>query len=502
VLAVTLGLLVLAVHDVGYILRHSYWVDEAWVAAMSRYPVSALRATTSSTPIGFSFLVRLVTVPGTQSARLLPLAFAGAAVVVAYWLGRGLGWQHRWAAVTAAFLAAVAVLMVPGMLVRDDLKQYTAEAFTALLTIALTSRLERDWSWRWLGALSVSIWVGMLLSDAVLFVGVAAFVAVCLVQLAKRSWRRFWQATVVGAGTAVLMLGVYKVFDAAAQQRLNASTYWAGYFVPVSRGPHAILHFLAQNFDSVRAFFGLGPTWLAILLMIAGIVTLAWQRRPATALAVAALWVELFVLSGLHKYPFLNLRVYAFMFALMAAVAAIGVAGICLALRPWLRAGVAVVAAAALAGFIWGAMPHVRSHPIPGEDIRQQTHYVERHAAPDDVIAVSLDSNWGFAYYWRDGDPARRTDGAVKQDYVAYFPNQPRIVVASARDLPGVREVLSQSLAEARQHACTRIWLVRTHIIASEQAAWNQALSQAKLKAVGVGPGGLSYIQLGGAGCS
>jgi hypothetical protein len=435
-------------------------------------------------------------------ARILPLAFAGAAVVAAYWFGRGLGWRQRWPAVTAAFLAAVGVLMVPGMLVRDDLKQYTADAFAALLTLGLTSRLERGWSLRCLGALSVSVLVGMLFSDAVVFVGVAALAAVCLVQLATRSWRRFWQAAAVGTGTAVLMLAIYQAFDAAAQKRLSASSYWASYFMPVKRGPHAVMHFLDRTWDVVGRDFGLGPAWLVILLVIAGIVTIAWQRRPATALAVALLWVELLALSALHKYPFLNLRTSAFMFALTAAVAAIGVAGICLALRPWLRAGVAVLVAAALAGFVWGAMPDVRSHQIPTEDIRQQTRYVERNAAPDDVIAVSLDSNWGFAYYWRDGNPGRRPNGVVEQNYVAYFPDQPRIVVAGARDLSGVQKLVSRSLAEARQHPCARIWLIRTHISAGEQVAWNQALSQAKLQPVPVGRSGLSYVQAGGAACS
>lgn len=502
VLAVVLGLLVLAVHDVRYILRHSYWVDEAWVAASTRYPLSAIRETTSSTPIGFTFLVRLVTDPGTQSARLLPLAFAGAAVVVAYWFGRGLGWQQKWAAVTAAFLAAVGVLLVPGMLVRDDLKQYTAEAFTALLTLALLSRLERDWSWRWLAALSVSAWGGMFLSDAILFVGSAAFAAVCVVQLLNRGWRRFWQAAGFGAATAVLMLVVYKVFDEAAQHQLNSSSYWAGYYLPLKRGLHASVHFLATVFDGVRVYFGLGPAWLVFLLLIAGLVTIAWQRRPATALAIAAVWVENLAASGLQKYPFLNLRTSTFLFAMTAAVAAVGVVGICLALRPWLRAGVAVLAAAALAGFVWGAMPYVRSHTIPTEDIRQQTEYVERHAAPDDVIAVNLNSNWGFAYYWRDGTPARRPDSAVEQDYVAYFPDQPRILIAQQRTLQGVENLLSAALSAARQRGCARIWLVRTHVIASEQAAWTQALSRAKLRPVYVGRDGLSYVQPGGAACS
>lgn len=500
-LAVLLGLLVLAVHDVGYMLRQSFWTDEAWVAVTTRFPLSALRATTSSTPIGWTLLVRLTTVAGSQSGRLLTLAFSCAAVVAAYYFARGLGWRRTPAAVTAAVLAAVGVLLVPAMLVRDDLKQYTAEAFTALLTLALTSRLERDWSVRRLAALSVSVWAGMLVSDAVAFVGVAAFGAVCLVQLASRSWRRLVEALAAGVATAVVMLVVYEAFDAQAQARLNGSTYWSGYFLPVSKGPHAIMHFLGRIFAGVHGYFGLGPAWLAVPLVLAGLATIALQRRPATALAIVAVWPEMLVLSALHKYPFLDLRTSTFLFAVTIAVAAVGVVGICLALRRWLGPGVAVLTAATLAAFVWGAMPYVRSHPIPIEDVRQQTLYVEAHRAPDDVVVVSLASNFGFAYYWRPGAPARRPTGADRESYVAYFPDQPRIVVANSRDYAGVEAALATALTRARPHACDRIWLVRTHVSPSEAAAWAKALGQAGLPVIKVGSDGLSYIQPGGSSC-
>src|SRR5215475_6344690 len=65
-----LGLLVLLAHDVGYVLRQSFWTDEAWVAVTTRFPLPQLPATTSSSPIGWSVLVRLATVSGTQTSRL------------------------------------------------------------------------------------------------------------------------------------------------------------------------------------------------------------------------------------------------------------------------------------------------------------------------------------------------------------------------------------------------------------------------------------------------
>jgi len=494
-----LGLLVLVVHDVGYLLRAPFWTDEAWVAVTTRFPLSQLPATTSSTPIGWSVLMRLLTVPGEQTSRLLPLAFAGAAVVIAYWFGRELGWPRREVSVAAGLLAGAAVLLVPAMLVRDDLKQYTADACMALLVLALTSRLERRWSRPGLAALSAAVWGGMLFSDAAAFAGVAAFGAVCVIQLARRAWRRLAEVAAVGAGTAVLMLGVYAGFDArAAVPGLTA--YWSNFYLPVGKGLHADITFVTSHFSGVGAYFGLGPAWLALPLVLAGLVTIFRLGRPATALTVAVLWPEMVAVSAAQKYPFLDLRTSTFLFAVTAAVAAIGVAGVCSLLRPWLRGTLAAgLAALAVAAFAIHAQPYVRSHLIPSEDVRDQARYIAAHAVRGDVILVNLSSNWGFAYYWRSGDPSRRADAIVLQGYEAYFPGQPDIVVARTRDPAGVDAALSQALT--RQRACSRIWLVRSHLSAAERRAWITSLRQQKLTATPVGHHGLSVIRAGGSRC-
>jgi hypothetical protein len=176
------------------------------------------------------------------------------------------------------------------------------------------------------------------------------------------------------------------------------------------------------------------------------------------------------------------------------------VAGVCSLLRPWFRGTLATgLAALAMAGFVIGAHPYVRSHDIPHEDVRDQARYVAAHIARGDVIVVNLNSNWGFAYYWPAGVPGRRADAAVLQGYEAYFPDQPDIVVARTRDSAGVDAALSQALA--RQRTCGKIWLVRTHVITAEQQAWATALRQQKLTATRVGHDGLSVINAGGSRC-
>jgi hypothetical protein len=499
--AVFLGLLVLLVHDVPYLLTHSFWLDESWVAATTRFPLSQLPDTTSSTPIGWSALLRLVTVPRTESSRILPLLFAGAAVVVAYWFARQLGWRSREAAVCAGVLAGIAALLVPGMLVQGGLNQYTADACLTLVVLTLTSRLEREWSRRRLIALSVSVWGGMLFSDGVTFVGIAAFLALCVVQLVRGDLRRLAEACATAAGTAALMLGVYKVFDARA---VGSGLWTTGsmrlYFIPLDQGLHAMIRFITSHFSGASSFFGLGPVWLAVPLFIAGIVTIFRLGRPATALAVAVLWPVMLAVNVARRYPFLNIRTSTFLFAITAVVAAVGVIGLCSLLRPllkqWTVAALVAVAAVGAAVFAMNAAPYVRDHPLPYEAERQQTSYVAAHAARDDVILVNTSTAYGFAYYWPVGQPARRTDHFVAQQYEPYFPDQTRIVVALNGQPAGVAAAVSQAVRQAVLRSCTPIWLIRTHVSISEQAAWSAALGRKGLTAVPVGTDGLSVVQV------
>jgi hypothetical protein len=341
----------------------------------------------------------------------------------------------------------------------------------------------------------------MLFSDAVAFVGVAAFGALFAAALCRRAWGRLAETAVTGVCTAIGMVAVYKAFYASGDEP-GLKAFWSAFYLPAGKGLHADLHFVISRFHAVGHYFGLGPAWLAVPLVGAGLVTIFRLGRPATAVAVAALWPELLALSALRQYPFLDLRTSTFLFAITAAVAAIGVAGVCSLLRPRFNGLLAVgLAVAAVTAFAAGAQPYVRSRMIPNEDVRDQIRYVIARETRDDVILVNLSSNWGFAYYWPIGDPARRPDSAVLQGYEAYFPGQPRIVIARNRNPAAIEAALAQALALARQHTCSRIWLVRTHLLAQERDAWGVALRQQKLTLAPAGRHGLSVIQIGGPGC-
>ena len=98
----------LIVHDVPYLLHQSFWVDEAWVADTVRARIGLTLSLSSSTPLGWTYLLRLV-----------PLLFTMLAAAAGYLFGREL----RLTRFVTGILTGAAVLLSPAMLVRDDLKQ-------------------------------------------------------------------------------------------------------------------------------------------------------------------------------------------------------------------------------------------------------------------------------------------------------------------------------------------------------------------------------------------
>jgi len=499
-----LALLVLVVHDVGYIFSQPYWTDEDWVALTTKFPLSQLPATTNSTPIGWSVLIRFFTVSGTQSARIVPLAFAAAAVVVAYWFGRRLDWPRLPASLLAGVLAGIAMLMVPAMLIRDDLKQYTTDAFFAILVLAVTSRLERAWSRRMLAILSVVTWGGMLFSDAVAFMGAAAFAAVCVVALARRNWRRLAESAVAGVITAILILAVYKGFDArAVTKSLTYSPHFSNYYPP-RRHLHKLIHFVISHLQAENSHFGLGPLWLVALLFVVGVATVFWRKRPVTGTVLAIIWPEMLLISALHLYPFVDARTSTFLFAITTVTAAIGVAGVCSLLLRYLKGVLAVgLAMAAVAGLVVASARFVRGHYIPNEDMKALTLYIADHVPASDPIVLAQDSNFGFAYYWPTGQPSRVANNTIIQEYEATFPGQPRIVVATSRTPAGVDAAMDQALAQSRAHGCAAMYLIRTHLTAIEENAYNSWLNQRHLSAEAISAAypGLTVVRINASAC-
>jgi len=228
-IAGTLAMLTFVVHDVGYMFTHPYWLDESWVVVSTRTPFDKLGDVTAVTPVGWTALLRTVVVGSDQRQRLLPLVFAALTVVAAVGLGREI-FSRPTSRLVGGALAGVAALLVPSVLVRDDLKQYTADAFVAVLLFWLVARLDADWTRRG-SCRSVRSAPGDAGESHERVRRSAALLSVAAVQLVQRQWPRLVESCIVGVVTAVGMAGLYALFD-RSHVVPNLRNYWAAYYFP------------------------------------------------------------------------------------------------------------------------------------------------------------------------------------------------------------------------------------------------------------------------------
>ena len=346
VVATLLGSCVFLVHDVGYLLHHPYWLDESWVADSTRAPLTSVPFMTSSSPLGWTYLLRVAVVGGEQRARLVPLAFAGLAVGLAYYLGREL----RPGNILTGLLCGTAVLLVPAMLVRDDLKQYTAEAAATLLLVLLLARLETEWSRSRLFALVVGCVVALVFASTVLFTATAVFVSLVLVAAVRAEWRRLRDAA-VGAAIAAAGMGVVYLVLLRPHRTAMLTAYWRHFYLPTNAGAGGLVDFVRLHGGDLAPYVGFRHWGITLVLFVAGTWTLWRWHRQELAIVVPLLALFVSVASARRLYPFLDLRTSTFWIVVVAVVMAIGVAGVVelasTASRPF---GLALLAAAVVAG--------------------------------------------------------------------------------------------------------------------------------------------------------
>jgi hypothetical protein len=487
--ALVIAACVLLVHDVGYLLRIPYWVDEAWVAASTRVSIDQLPKVTSVSPIGWTFLLRLVPGNGSQDQRLVPLAFAAATVLAAFAFGRSL----RLIPIVTGTFAAGAALLAPAMLVRNDLKEYTADAFVAVLALALMSRLEAAWSRRRLITLGGVFVACALVSHASLLVAAAALPCLCASRLARRRKAEFIDAAVVTAATGVVLSIVFLTLDAGARTPALRN-YWRAYYLP--HGIHPALHYINVRFNLLLPYFGFHHRLLLVGFVLLGLIVLIRQGRWATGAFLPVLVVEVVLLSALHRYPLLDERTSTFLILLSVVIAAVGAVGAAV----WLTRRVKWIVGAAFLGvvatlYILAALPFVRGHLIPTEDVKAQQAYVAAHARPGDVILVNWGANWGYAYY---AHPRPEVVSAPGIEYALVYPQSDDIVTIVKPGQEAVDAAVPRALKLAEQHPGARLWIVRNHQQAGEPEAWNAELAPLSHHQVEVAPGTfIDYVSTG-----
>jgi hypothetical protein len=474
---VLLGAGVLVVHDITGLLRHPFWTDEAWVALSTRMPLAQVPDITATTPLGFALLLRPAALLGDHVPRLVPLLFAAATVVTAAVFAGSLPWPIRQLRPFAATAAGLIALLAPTALVRNDLKQYTADAFCTMLAFAVCSRTDAALTTRRLAALVAISGCGALLSVAAAFAGLSCLAAVSIARVTRRDRTGARNAALALVASA-LIAGVLYQLTLRRGVTHELDVYWRPYFLDAN--PFDAAPAIWDRFSDRATDVGLGGAALLIIFVAGGVVTLLRLGRPAVALAFGILWLGMVVLGVLDRYPFLDLRTSHFLLVLTAVVGTIGISGAIGVLARRFAAAPAVVAVVGVALWLPLVDQSVRRLGLPDEDVRAQTVHVRDHRLPGDVILVNAAGSYGFAYYWSDDDPTIVDDASTGPGFVPQYPPGARIVVATDRDLPAVGNALVRALA-AGADGSGRIWLVRSHATTAERDAWDQAIARLDL---------------------
>jgi hypothetical protein len=448
-----------------YLLTHSFWLDEGWVVDSVRAPLSQLRLLTSSTPIGWTLLLRAVPpVAGPERYRLLPLAFGVAIVPLAWMVARRLG---RWGTVRAAVAAATAAL-VPASLARHDLKQYSAEGFVAVGVVLLVAWVEEGWSRRRLALLALLGGVSILIANIAPLVVLGGLLALVLTAAARREWRHAGEASVAGVAVGGLHLVVYLAI-AGAGDNPAMRRWWLSDYIHLDHGLSPAVRFVCDRVVAMLTTVGLGPWWLVLALIAVGVRSLARAGRPSAALLLPLLALELVVAAAAQRYPFLEARTSLFVAVLAAVYAALGLGALIAELlaRAWtvpFAVGVAVGAAALLIP----ASADAARQPMPSANVREQIAVVWAHWRAGDAIVVNSAGTFPFAYYWPDQPTFVHATQSTAVNFTVTYPDHPELVMVNGSNLGG----FAPAMAKARA-AGTRIWVIFAHGAPSTVRRWS-----------------------------
>jgi hypothetical protein len=483
-IVVAVAIATIFVHPIHQVLSHPFWLDEAWVAVLTKAPLTQLPRMSSTAPIGFVALLRLVPGSGLQRGRLVVLGFSMLTVVTAYVLTRSLGWRQRSNAQFAATVVALVVMLAPVSLVRNDLKQYTCDAFCALLLLALAARAERAETRGSLVWLAVAA-LAAPFSSTVLFVTVAVFGGLLVSAMIDRAWRRAVEILVIGFVTGAFF-AVYFVVAVAPNLSSKVHGYWDNYYLTGSL-PH-MLNLVWQRLGLLAHYLAM-PPGVFVALFVVGIVVLVRLRVRAVAVAVPVLWLEMGVIGRLRSYPFLDLRTSQFLLVSSFFVVALGAVGLIgaasrlpfLERKPLGLAAALVVGAVLAISFGVGFAPYLRTLNIPSEDVRTETQAVARHLRPDDVLLVSQSANFGFSYYWPHAKIVFHHDDSG-QHFATKVVGLDNALYVPTRYSPDVLASLRGAVDRWRAAGPgSRLFILRSHVTGNEEKAWQAALHQLRL---------------------
>ena len=283
-------------YDLG---SRNLWTDEAWVALAAMQPTAkeALAAGQSTPPFYLLTLWALVQLWGHSEMVLRSLSWLfGVGTLCLIWR------FSRWLVeVPAALLALAAVAFSPIMVYYSkELKQYSGDAFFAVLVLWLTERLRaRRGRQGWL-ALALAGVVGLGFSQPLIFtLPVAGVVLWVTLPRAQRS-----RLVLLGGVWLLAAAGYYLLF---IRREIDPElvAYWTQDFPDLS-GLLAFFRWLGPAL--YRYFWYFLGEWGVIwgpLLLAAGMMVMVRRGRGRVLLYLGGPLLLAFGAGCLHRYPFM-----------------------------------------------------------------------------------------------------------------------------------------------------------------------------------------------------
>jgi len=301
-----LALFVIAVQIYRWTGAEPMWIDEEAIALTVReHSFSQLAGPVwlaTSAPLGWLMAERaaiLVGGAGDVVLRFIPMLFGAGTLVAAVWIGRR--WLNPPGALVLVLLCAANRTLVNFWF---ETKQYTADAFWALLLPALVvwaieadekrERMRRAAAW-WVAAT-----VGQWLAN-----GAAIVTPGCALVLVVASWRRDRRAAWTSAALGLIWVGGALLhYQLAMRYTLNSTylyDYWATSFPPRSAGPAAALLWMFNRLPVLAASPMSTGFWVGLWILAPCGFLFAANRTLGAAFATVPL--AAFALAGFHVVP-------------------------------------------------------------------------------------------------------------------------------------------------------------------------------------------------------
>jgi len=404
--------MLLAVLGVAVLLRlwdlgeRNLWTDEAWVAlaALAPSPGEALTLGRSTPPFYILSLWVLAQVFGGSEAVLRSLSFGfGVGAVILFWFA------VRRLVPPATSLVGLTLVAVSPILVyfSKELKQYSGDAFFAVLVVWLAERLkDRPDNSAWLSlALMGSVALGF--SHGAVFV-LPAVLGVLWLEIPQPQRLR-----VVGLGGFwILAVAAFFVLFYRRQVDPELVAYWAGDFPDFSGWTPFLLWLggaLGRYFHYFfHYFFSTSWGWLwGAVFAATGLVALTRKGPRCLLIYWGGPLLLALVAAALHRYPFMGhfngSRLLLFSAPWLYLIAAAGLIAVFSWLwrRPqsWLAP---VLAALILITTQPLALVQENLHPQANrQELKPIATYLSSHLLPGDLIYVYYHAIFPFKYYYR-----------------------------------------------------------------------------------------------------